>query len=204
MHTLSPAQDSVIARKYSMKSLQDKVENKIALQRELGWPAEAKRAMLCLPCGMSDELGGHLLKEVLPGILSLPVEIVIRGKGSAAYGSLFSQLTKSYGHRIAILPNDDDTVRKMYAASDMALFLSDPSALPELRHCLDYGIVPISPACGDLTNYDPNQEAGNAFTFEKPTVWHCFAAAVRAMETYRFPFDWRTIQKHAMGKSMEA
>ena len=36
------------------------------------------------------------------------------------------------------------------------------------------------------------------FMFEKITVWHAFAAVVRALETYRFPFDWKTIQKHCM------
>ena len=47
------------------------------------------------------------------------------------------------------------------------------------------------------------QEDGNAFTYDQLTHWHCFAAAVRAIETYRFPYDFKTIQKHCVARSDE-
>ncbi len=193
----SPATD-VSSRKNATKMLQDKVEHKLALQRELGWPTEAKRPIVCLPCGMTDELGGELLREVLPGLLSMPVELLIRGKGTSAYGTLFSQLVKNHGHRVAIIQNDPESVQNMFNASDMALFLCDPTDCSELKQCLKSGVVPVSMPSQLIENYDPNQERGNAFIYEKANVWHCFAGLVRAMETYRFPFDWRTIQRHAI------
>jgi starch synthase len=198
MRTLSPTADSTIARKYGATSLEYKVQNKTALQEELGWPAEAKRPVVCLPMGMTEQLGGAVLSELIPGLLSLPVEILIRGKGSAAYGTLFTQLAKEYGHRIAIIPDEDAALRKMFAASDMALFLADPTGTPELSYCLGYGTVPVSIATKSLKSYDPNQEQGDAFLFEKQSVWHAFGGLVRALETFRFPFDWRTIQRHGM------
>jgi starch synthase len=198
MQNLSPATDTSIARKYGAHSLEDKTQNKIAFQEELGWAAEPKRPIICLPAGMTDALGGALLKELLPGLLSLPVEILIVGKGSAAYGALFTQLAKEQGHRVAIIPDEEDMIRKMYAASDAALFLADPSKQQELRNALSYGAIPVSLPCSVLENYDQNQESGNAFIYEKADVWSAFAAVVRSLETYRFPFDWRTIQKHCM------
>jgi glycogen synthase len=68
----------------------------------------------------------------------------------------------------------------------------------ELRNALSYGAIPVSLPCSVLENYDQNQESGNAFIYEKADVWSAFAAVVRSLETYRFPFDWRTIQKHCM------
>jgi glycogen synthase len=198
MNSLSPTMDEAIARKYGPQSLEFKATNKVALQEELGWTPEPKRPMLCLPSGMSDALGGKLLEELIPGLLTLPLEIIILGKGSASYGAMFTKLAKEQGHRIAIIPNQEEEIHKMYAAADMALFLADPAKAPELQHCLRYGVVPVSVPSMILENYDQNQESGNAFVFEKPTVWHAFAAAVRALETWRFPFDWRTIQKHCM------
>lgn len=198
MPTLSPTTDSAIVRKYGAKSLEDKVQNKVSLQEELGWPAEPKRPMLCLPAGMSETLGGALLQELLPGLLTLPVEILILGKGSSSYGALFTELAKEQGHRIAIIPNEEEMVGKMYAAADMALFLSDPAKQPELINALRYGCIPVAPSSPLLENYDQNQESGNAFVYAKIDVWSSFAAVVRALETYRFPFDWRTIQKHCM------
>ena len=198
MINLSPSYDNKIAQKYSIKTLDHKVQNKIALQEELGWPAEKKIPILCISTGMTKELGGDLLKEVLPGILSLGVEVVVLGKGSNEYGELFTKLTEKNGHRIAIMKDTDESRRKMYAASDMALFLSDPTDLPELTHSLSYGVVPIAPINKKVQNYNAVQESGNAFLYDQLNMWHCFAAIIRAIETHNFPFDWKTIQRNGM------
>lgn len=217
MSFFAPNLDQVITRRYSSASLEYKVQNKTALQRELGWAPEERRPLLCLPAGMSKELGGDLLLKVLPGILSLDLEILIRGKGSPFFGSLFTNFTKEQGHRIAILPDSEVFQRKMYAACDLALFFREAGELPELTHALSYGAVPISPETPGLQDYDPVQEQGNSFLYslessppyppkllreeEAPGVWGFFAALVRALETYRLPFDFRTIQRQAMEQS---
>ncbi|MFH1444605.1 MAG: hypothetical protein ABIG34_04445 [Candidatus Peregrinibacteria bacterium] len=198
MTPLSPAYDTKITRRYSARTIEHKVENKTALQKELGWPMEPKAAVVCLPAGMSDELGGALLKEFLPGLLGMPLELLVLGKGSAEYGELFTELAQERGHRIAIIPNEEDNLRKMLAASDIALFPADPSNMPELTSCLQYGVVPIAPACKALNDYNPVQETGNAFLAADTSSWLLFASLVRALETFRFPFDWRTIQRHGM------
>lgn len=193
----SPAFDGHIARRYSAATLDQKVQNKLALQKELGWPEEGKRPVLCFPAGMTDALGGKLLRRVLPGILTQQAEILVLGKGSASYGSLFTDLAKEHGHRVHIVQNDEPDVRRMYAAADVAMFLSD-APTKEIGHCLAYGVVPVSLPFPLLEDYDPVQETGVAFLFQQPTEWHAFAALVRALETLKFPFDWRTIQRHGM------
>jgi starch synthase len=198
MTNFSPATDKTIERSYGAQTLEYKVQNKVVLQEKLGWPAEPKRALVCIPAGVSDQLGGKLLEEVLPGLLELPIQILILGKGSASYGKMLTDIAQKHAHRIAIVPNDDKNIRAMYAASDMALFLSNPAALPELNHSLAYGCIPVAPSVSKLADYNPNQESGEAFTYEKDTVWHCFAAMVRALETFKFPYDWKTIQRHCM------
>ena len=206
MPSFSPSYDNKIARRYSVQSLEQKVANKTALQRELGWPAEPKRALLCLPAGMTNELGGDLLQKVLPGLLALPVELLILGKGSAQYGALFTKLMKEHSHKIAIIQDEEDAIRKMYAAADMALFFSDPTKQPELMQALSYGVIPVAPEATGLEQYDPIQESGYSFLYQDAgdqVVWHAFAALVRAIETHRFPFDWRTIQRHAMETQRE-
>ncbi|MDD5026511.1 MAG: hypothetical protein PHH13_04025 [Candidatus Peribacteraceae bacterium] len=198
MAPLSPTANTAIASAYGSKSLEQKVRNKVAIQKELGWPMEPKRPMVCLPAGMTDALGGELLQQVLPGLLTLPIEMLILGKGSSAFGKLFTNLAKEHRHRIAIIPNKKEAVQAMLAAADMALFLSNPGDLPELTDCLRFGVVPITPACKTLEPYDAIQESGCAFTYDGSTPWHCFAAIVRALETHQFPFDWRTIQRYCM------
>ncbi len=175
-----------------------KQQSKAQLQESFGWPAEPKRPMVCLPAGMSEKLGGTVFEELLPGLLTLPLELLVVGKGSASYGSLFTKLSKEHRHRVHIMPDTDDGLRSMYTACDVALFLSDPRTMKELALCLSAGIVPVSLPCPLLENYDPVQESGNAFLYESPNAWQCFAALVRSMETYKLPFDWKTIQRNGM------
>ena len=199
-----PQTDARTTQGYDRKTLDRKIGAKTALQAEIGWPAEPKRAIVCLPAGMTEELGGALLNETLPGILRLPMEILVLGKGSSSYGSMFTMLGKKHGHRIHIVPAREEGIAQMYAAADMALFTAEPGNLKELQRCLAYGVVPVAPETDRtvgtmlLEDYNPVQETGNAFLFAKPDPWHCFAALVRAVETYRFPYDWRTIQRHCL------
>jgi len=192
-----PSYDNKIYRKFSTRTLESKIENKLLLQEELGWVKEAKVPLLCISGGMTDEQGGTEFEEVIGGIMSLNTELIVRGIGSEKYGKMFTQLEHEYGHRIKILKDEDDIVRKMYAAADMSLFFASADEV-ELRHCLAYGSVPISPEQDLLADYNPVQESGNAFIASPHTPWNWFAALVRATETYKLPYDWRTIQKHCM------
>ena len=195
---MPPATNTQIAQRYTSKTLEKKSRNKTAFQEELGWPAEPKRPVLCIPTGLSDKLGGALFEEILPGMLTLPMEILIVGKGSSKYGQLCTELAATHTHRIAIISNDEASLQKMYAAADVALFLSDSTGMTEVEECLSYGVVPVAPSTNSLDDYNPIQETGNAFLYEGSTHWHTFGALVRAMETFKFPFDWRTIQRHCM------
>jgi len=203
MSALSPAYDNKIARKYSVRTLEHKIENKLALQENLTWPTERKIPVVCIPTGMTNDLGGALLQETLPGIMTLGLELLILGKGSKEYGEIFTQLTRQKGHRIAILEDTDEKRRAMYAAADMAFFFTEPTSLQELQLTLRYGAVPIAPVTKALENYNPVQESGNAFLYEREDKWSCFAALVRALETFNFPYDWRTIQRHCMESAQQ-
>lgn len=175
--------------------LEQKVQHKTALQQKCGWPKEPKRPMICLPAGMSETLGGQLFEELVPALLSQPLEILVLGKGSAKYGTLCTKLSKEHNHRFHIVPDKEEAIAEMYAAADMALFTGEvPES--ELARCLASGAVPVSLPHRTLDDYNPVQETGNAFLYDSADLWRCFAAIVRAVETYKFPFDWRTIQRH--------
>lgn len=198
----SPAYDNKIVKKYSARTVEHKCENKKALQEDVGWIEEAKQPILCFPTGSSDSLGGALLEAVLPGLLETNVGIVIRGRGSKKYGETFTALAGQHPHRIAIIQDNERMVRRMLAGADMAIFFAEQDEAGERENALRYGTIPISLPMQGLENYNPVQESGNSFIFSSPTHWQCFAAVVRALETFKFPYDWRTIQRHAMD-SME-
>lgn len=176
-------------------TLERKPQQKLALQESLNWPKEARQPLVCLPLGMTEALGGELLKEVLPGLLSQSIGILILGKGSPEYGAYFTELAKEEAHRVAIIPNKPEEMERMLAAADIALFLTEPNPA-DLKICMTNAVVPITLPNSYTEDYNPVQESGNSFTFQKPNPWHVFACLVRALETFKLPYDWRTIQRH--------
>lgn len=182
---------------------EQKTRAKQALQKELKWVEEPRRPLIIIPQELDERTGGSLIKEMLPGLLALDICIVIRGRGSASIGSLLTSLHRQHPECIAILPDTPESLLRMIHAGDMALFCHDPSKSKECALCLMSATIPIAPdSSGSLLhNYDPVQESGNAFLFERVNPWHAFAAIVRACETFKLPFDWRTIQRHCLDPS---
>ena len=175
-----------------------KKEAKEALAKELGWTPEARQPLVCLPMELTNALGGELFKELIPGLLSLPVRLLIVGKGAASYGKMATELHEKHPQTVAIIPGTKQGLDAMTMAADIALFLSGPSKTGELSLCKKHGVIAVAPVCDELENYNQNQESCDSFLYEGSTVWHCFAAIVRALETYRFPYDWKTIQKNSV------
>ena len=113
-------------------------------------------------------------------------------------GALFTKLSKEHSHRFHIIPDNEESVAKMLAASDMALVLSTETPGSVLKACLASGVVPVSLPHSMLDDYNPVQETGNSFLYDTISKWNCFGALVRAVETHKFPFDWKTIQRHCL------
>lgn len=180
-----------------LTSAEEKATAKAALQKELGWQLEPRRAVICVPTGLSEAAGGAIFEELVGGLPVLQAQIVILGKGSEHFGRLCTKLAKERGHQVAIVPSDNASVAAMLKASDIALFLTAPNR-SMVETMIGHGIVPVCPQCEDVQNYNPNQESGIGFTYDGETGWHCFAALTRCLETFRFPFDWKTIQRNGL------
>ena len=74
-------------------------------------------------------------------------------------------------------------------ASDIAMCF----AFNDVEEMLLNGTIPISCSRNELTDYNPNHETGNSFLFTESNYFCAFAALVRAVETFKFPYDWSGI-----------
>lgn len=89
-----------------------------------------------------------------------------------------------------------DTQEKSEAmqAADFVIALNGEAEEVRKARC-----VPIAAMNGDGTSdYNPIHEKGNGFYFKNPTKWEIFAAVIRAMETYKFPYDWENLMREIL------
>lgn len=127
------------------------------------------------------------LTELIEGCKQLKLNIVVLSDSKLVFAN-------RNAHN---LPYNQKNRHKLISAADMALTF-DWSDTEEL---LMHGTIPIASRNQNTLDYNPNAETGNSFIYQHKNAWSIFAALVRALETYKFPYDWRHIIKQGLKRA---
>ncbi len=200
----NPKTDPVIAARYDIQTIERKLENKQALQREVGLPEQASVPVLGLISRLYDQKGLDLIANIMWGLMRLNLQLVVLGAGDGRYEELFRANARDNPLKVAATIGFKPVLAQhIYAGADMFLMPSrfEPCGLGQLIS-LRYGTIPIVRATGGLADtiedWDPVAQTGNGFVFEAYDHWDLFAQVVRALETYRQPQQWGRLQANAM------
>ena len=202
--TTDPATDAHIATNYDVSTLDRRLENKLALQREAKLPEAPDVPLLGIISRLTDSKGLDILGDAIDHILDMGVQFVVMGTGEQHYHNLFSQMAEQYPAQMAaFFTFSAPLAQRIYAGSDMFLM---PSRFELCGRgqlvAMHYGSVPLVRATGGLADtvqdYDPETGEGNGFVFERYDRWALFAAIVRAVETFKYQDVWRKLQIRGM------
>ncbi len=202
----NPATDPHVLHHYDADTLDERVKNKLALQRQIGLPEDPEAPLLGMVSRLADQKGFDILADVIDHILDLGVHFVLLGMGDPHYHQVFAQIAQQYPDRaVACLRFDLPLGQRIYAGADMFLMPSrfEPCGLGQMI-AMRYGCVPVARATGGLADtiedFDPRTGRGTGFLFGPYDRWALFAAVVRALEAYKNPDTWRSIQRQGMAK----
>ena len=166
-----PEHDPAIAKNYTADTFEIKVENKLALQEELGLKVDADIPMIGMVSRLSGQKGLDLVECVLAEIMNTGAQLVVLGMGESKYVDLFSWAQWKYpGQVSACFQMNHALAHKIYAACDLFLMPSmfEPCGLSQLIS-LRYGTLPITRETGGLRDtvlaYNEYTGEGNGFTF---------------------------------------
>ena len=198
-----PATDNVIAVPYTADTFDKKVENKLALQRELGLAVDANVPLIAMITRLSGQKGLDLVECVLPEIMSTGAQLVVLGTGESRYVDLFSWAQWKYPQQVsANFQMNNALSHKLYAAADMFLMpsLFEPCGLSQLIS-LRYGTLPITRETGGLRDtvlaYNEYTGDGNGFTFlyyNAHDMLHVIENAVKMFREQRDVFNGLAIR----------
>ena len=195
------AYDNKIYTKYSKNTIEKKIKNKADFCEEMEIICDQRQLLMGVVTELTDANGAQLFADVLPGIASLGICLAIRGVGSEKFQSLIVDFARRFPGKIAVVPDTNEWLRKILASCDVSFFFSggEDNELLALGS-LNYACLPIAPDSMKhiVEDYNPNQETGTGFVYRKDNMWLGFGAIVRAQENFRFPYDWKTIQKSAI------
>lgn len=200
----NPEIDPHISFKYNVKNLKERQKNKEILRKKFNLPDGDNKFIIGMVGRLSEQKGLDILMETIEPMLdNFDFELVVVGQGDSKYMSFFSELEKKYPNIKTHLSFDAILPRIVFAGADAVLIPSrfEPCGLTQME-AMRYGAIPIVRKTGGLADsvkdYDPTEQAGNGFVFEKYDKYALFGTMIRALETYKYPKFWEGIQKRAM------
>jgi len=200
----NPSFDSHVYYNYDWNSLDRKLKNKLALQKEVGLNVKADQPIIGLVNRLSEQKGFYLILEVLPILMKQHLQMIVVGSGSQEFITEFERYAKRYPKQLAIYtPFTEVMASRVYAGSDMFLLPSryEPCGISQMIS-LRYGSIPIVHETGGLsdtiTDFNARTGRGNGFVLSHYDPHELLIAITRAIENYHHPKVWERLTWQAM------
>ena len=200
-----PEIDTKIAKKYSLKNINDKKENKKALAENFGFDYDEKVPVIGMISRLIEDKGLDLIKKAFPQLMKLNIHLILLGTGDKQLHKFFMSMAQKHSDKFSCFIGFDDKLAHLIeAGSDMFLMPSkfEPCGLNQM-YSLMYGTVPIARKTGGLADtvqpYNSKNGTGNGFLFEKYTATDMLSAIKKALKIYSGDKDtWQSIMKNGM------
>lgn len=202
----NPATDKAIACNFDEKSVFDKkVENKIALQKELGLREDPEVPLFAMVSRLTQQKGANLVSALLPEFRERNMQVAVLGTGDGIYehaiGDFAYHNPENFAARITF---DEQLSRRFYAAADVFLMPSEfePCGLAQMIS-MRYGTLPLVRETGGLKDtvagyWDAGDEA-NGFSFKDFDVNGLRNAVDLALHLwFDEPKTWKKLVSNAM------
>jgi len=191
-----PARDEIIAARYAPPTREHKRLCTADLRARVGLPEAEGVPVVGMITRMSPQKGLDLLRDALPAVMEMDLQLVILGSGDPVLENHFREAETRYPERLRMVTAFDNALaHRIQAGSDMFLMPSrfEPCGLTQM-YALKYGTVPVVRATGGLrdtiSEFDPHSGSGNGFVFHDYRTEELVAALARAVETHRSRQLW--------------
>lgn len=208
LESYNPETDRYIVENFNAETLDDRVENKLALQEELGLTLNPDTFLIGMVSRLVEQKGIDLILHVMDRFLAYSdAQFVLLGTGDRYYETQMWHIAARYPGRASVqLLYNDGLSRRIYAGSDVFLMPSrfEPCGIAQML-AMRYGCLPIVRRTGGLvdtvSHHDPMGEAGTGFCFDRYEPLDFFTCIARAWESYRYKNHWRSLQQRAMSQN---
>ncbi|MGB0562302.1 MAG: glycogen synthase GlgA [Spirulinaceae cyanobacterium] len=208
LESYDPQTDRYIVENFTAETLDQRVENKLALQEELGLHVNPDTFLIGMVTRLVEQKGIDLLLQVMDRFLAYSdAQFVLLGTGDRYYETQMWHIAARYpGRASAQILYNDGLARRIYAGSDVFLMPSrfEPCGIAQML-AMRYGALPIVRRTGGLvdtvSHHDPMGEAGTGFCFDRYEPLDFFTCIARAWESYRYKGHWQRLQQRAMSQN---
>ncbi len=202
-----PSSDKAIAVNYNGESLGKKVQNKLALQKELGLEEDPDVPLFAMVSRLTIQKGANLIAELMPEFRERKMQLAVLGTGDYLYEHSIADFAYHNQSRFAArIAFDEKLSRRYYAGADVFLMPSDfePCGLAQMIS-MRYGTLPLVRETGGLKDtvrgYWDYGNTADGFSFKDFDVNGLRSAVDLAIGLWYDQKDtWQELQKNAVLK----
>jgi starch synthase len=200
----NPEKDKLIPKRYTAKTLEDKLENKRELAEKFRFRYDESIPIIGLISRLFDSKGFDLLMEAFPDMMKQNIQMILLGTGEKKYHTFFEKMANKYPDKFACyLGFNDELAHLIEAGADIYLMPSkyEPCGLNQM-YSLVYGTVPLVRETGGLADtvikYNEKTGEGNGFMFKNYDKGALLKELQRAMKVFEDKKAWARIMKNGM------
>ncbi len=190
MDLYNPEKNKDIPASFSAKDMKGKAVCKAAVQKRFGLELEPEFPLLCSVARLVEQKGIELVKQILPKLMEMGVQLVVFGQGDQQYVDYFNWAQSQWSGQIGFSSDYNDTVAsEIFAGCDMYLMPSrfEPCGLSQMM-AMRYGTVPIVHETGGLKDsvrpYSDFDGVGDGFSFSAYDPKALYLAVLSAVKLY--------------------
>ena len=201
-----PETDKALAVNYNAGSIEKKLENKLALQRELGLEEDPDIPLFAMVSRLTTQKGANLIAELMPQFRERNMQLAVLGTGDYLYEHAIADFAYHNQTRIAArITFNEQLSRRFYAGADVFLMPSafEPCGLAQMI-AMRYGTLPLVRETGGLKDtvrgYWDYGNLANGFSFKDFDANGLRSAVdLAAGLWYDNKETWKELQQNAMG-----
>lgn len=184
------AKDSRLPSNFTVSDMSGKAACKAYLQKTFGLDEEKDFPLFCSVARLVEQKGIELIRQILPALMDLGIQVIIFGQGEQKYIDLFEDFKRRYPGQLGFSSDyTEDMAAKIFAGSDFYLMPSrfEPCGLSQMM-AMRYGTIPIVHEIGGLKDsvrpYSDFDGIGDGFSFGHYTPKDLYLAIVQALRVY--------------------
>lgn len=199
-----PEKDKHVAKKYSIKSIENKLANKEDLASKFGFKYDENIPIIGVISRLYDEKGMDLINDAFADIMKLKLQFVLLGTGDKKYHTFFDKMSHKHKDKFACyLGFNDELAHVIEAGADIFLMPSkyEPCGLNQM-YSLTYGTIPVVRETGGLADtvipFNEKTGEGNGFIFKKYDSAVMLKELKKAIKLFDDKKTWAKIIRNAM------
>ncbi|MBQ4608440.1 MAG: glycogen/starch synthase, partial [Clostridia bacterium] len=185
-----PARDPLIPYHFTAHNLAGKAKCKREIQRMFGLAEEPEWPLLASVARLVEQKGIELIKEILPKLMDMGVQLIVFGQGDQKYVDYFNWAKQNWPGQLGFSSDyNEPMASKVFAGADMYLMPSrfEPCGLSQMM-AMRYGTVPIVHETGGLKDsvraYKEFDGIGDGFAFSDYQSKDLYLAIREAVKLY--------------------